>query len=91
MEVQSVLVHVSWTMSMFSRHFHGISMEKPGIHGKMRKVHGSSTADFQFCFQFLESNACCHTCEIIVYTRYVIQIDITSYMIKVHMILFFTH
>lgn len=44
MEVQSVLVHVSWTMSMFSRHFHGISMEKPGIHGKKRHVHGSSTA-----------------------------------------------
>lgn len=58
MDVQSVLDHVSWAMSMFSRHFHGISMEKPRIHRKIRHVHGSSKAGlftlFTGCLDSLE-------------------------------------
>jgi hypothetical protein len=46
MEVHPVLVQVSWL-------FHGIYMEKPGIHGQIRHVHGSSTAG-EACYLVLQ-------------------------------------
>lgn len=58
MEVKPAFAHVYWIMSMFSRHFHEISMKKPGIHWKMRQVHRSSTAGNKYIKQWIGFKYC---------------------------------